>query len=123
MERGAGSKSPAWRLGSWLLGFVLLVSVPLWGWPLLDGMQWVLGVLAATLLGLAFTAPHAISRARGGPPYVPDVLPLRPAVSAGTFLAYLLLYRLPVSVGDALYTSLWNRLHGLGAASLQRSKQ
>lgn len=113
---GAAGKTPAWRVGSWLAGAALLLLVPLGrGRTGLVETTVVLGV------GLLLTAPHGLARLGGAPPYqAPDSsVRLRP-VGVPTYLLYLLLVRLPVAVGDVLYTAAWRAL-GEGRARRDRT--
>lgn len=119
MRLGAAGKTPAWRVGSWVAGVALLLLIPLGRGH--QGLAETAVVLAA---GLVLTAPHALSRLGGAPPYRAPESPvrLRP-VGVPTYLLYLLLVRLPVWLGDALYTALWRALgegHARGTARTGR---
>lgn len=103
MRPGAAGKTPLWRVGSWLGGVALLAAVPFARGP--DGLLRVLGVV---LLGGLLTVPHGVARLRGAGPYHPaeSLIRLKP-VSVGTFLLLALLVRLPMALGDHLFTAVW----------------
>ena len=100
---GTTGKTPAWRVGCWLAGVALLVVIPLG-----RGRQGLLETAAVLALGVLLTAPHALARLGGAAPYRPpeSAVRLRP-VRIPTYVLYHLLVRLPVWVGDVLYTALW----------------
>lgn len=100
---GAAGKTPAWRVGSWIAGTALLLLI-----PLSRGRDGVLETAVALVAGLLLTAPHALTRLGGAAPYRPpeSTVRLRP-VGVATYLLYLLAVRLPVWLGDALYTAVW----------------
>lgn len=111
MEAGLGKKSPTWRIGAWLLGATLFLSIPMWGLPFVNGFGWFFWVIVLFLMGLAFTAPYGIARLRGGGEYEAEPAPIKPSeVSAGTYVAFMIFYRAPAHVGDRIYTELWNSI-------------
>lgn len=111
MEAGLGKKSPTWRIGSWLLGATLFLSIPMWGLPFLGGFDWFFWVILLFLIGLAFTAPYGIARLRGKGEYEAEPAPIKPSeVSAGTYVAFMIFYRAPAHIGDRIYTAIWNSI-------------
>jgi hypothetical protein len=104
IEAGVARKSPAWRFGCWLAGASLLVAFPFW-----DGVRTLAYPFCGFIAGVLFTATYGISRIRGGGPYVPDPMPIRVKdVGPLTYVLFLAFYRLPVAMGDHVYTTLWN---------------
>jgi hypothetical protein len=103
---GVTGKTPAWRVGCWLAGVALLAVVPLG-----RGRQGLVETAVVLVVGLVLTAPHALSRLAGAGPYLAPESPvrLRP-VGVLTYLLYSVLVRVPVWLGDVLYTALWRAL-------------
>ena len=110
---GPDTKSPLWRCGAWLIGFVtvlagIAVTSVLTGFGtwriLLTPILWF-GLLAGVLL----TVPHAIARARGRGIYQPprDAMKMRPE-QLKTVVWNLVVWRSFLAVGDSIATALWN---------------
>jgi hypothetical protein len=112
---GVTGKTPAWRVGCWLAGVALLAVVPLG-----RGRQGLVETAVVLVVGLVLTAPHALSRLAGAGPYLAPESPvrLRP-VGVPTYLLYSVLVRVPVWVGDVLYTALWR---ALGQSRVRRGR-
>lgn len=121
MKAGLGSKTPAWKAGSWLFGAMLLLLTLIWFVGLINVFRWFVWMLIVFLIGLAFTAPYALARMRGKDPYEPEPVPITPlAVKPGTYVAFLFFYRMPVSIGDRVYTAIWN---AVGNAPYRRASE
>ena len=106
IKPGAARKSPFWRAGSWICGVLLLVAL-FWVRDLVSLCQ----AFLLFLLGLLFTAPYAIGQMRGEGPYrpQPDRVRVR-EIGPFAYIAYTLLYKTPVYIGDKVYTAVWNAI-------------
>ncbi len=105
---GAGAKSQVWRVASWLAGWgaIGLVADVLVGSRRL--LEWAIGLVVLPFL---LTIPYGLARLRGDEGYRPAarLIALRP-VQLHVYVLLIAFGRLPMGIGDHLYTAIWRSL-------------